>query len=88
VSVALDKFISELRADPDFAKDAQSIADCFDALDNEGDGSPDAAGLYEVLHWVISHPRHTLSERIVMCHRRINLKGRQVGTPRELTGWR
>jgi hypothetical protein len=59
-----------------------------DALDHEADGSADAAGLYEVLHWVIGHQRHTLRERIAMCHRLINLKGRQVGTPRELTGWR
>jgi hypothetical protein len=87
VSTAIDRFIAELRAAPAFAEHAQSIADCFDGLDREADGSADAAGLYEALHWVIRHPQHTLYERINMCHQLINLKDRQVGTPRELTGW-
>jgi hypothetical protein len=87
MSAAVDQFINELRAAPAFAEHAQSIADCFDALDHEADGSADAAGLYEALHWVVRHPQHTLYERIDMIHRLINLKGRQVGTPRRLTGW-
>jgi hypothetical protein len=87
MTTAIDKFIAELRADPDFAKDAQSIHDCIVALDREGEISPDAAGLYEAIYYVIRHPQHDVREKIVKCHELINRKGRQAGTLRELTGW-
>jgi hypothetical protein len=87
MTTAIDTFIAELRADPNFAKDAQSIHDCIVALDREGEISPDAAGLYEAIYYVIRHPGHDVREKIAKCHELINRKGKQSGTLRELTGW-
>jgi hypothetical protein len=87
MSAAVDRFIDALRANPELAASAQSIADCIAGLDFEAALSPDAAGLYECLHYVIAHPRHSLGEKLEQCHRLINRQGRQSGTLRSLTGW-
>jgi hypothetical protein len=87
VSAAVDRFIAALRADPELAASAQSIADFIAGLDFEAALSSDAAGLYECLHYVIAHPHHSLHEKFEQCHRLVNLKGRQAGTLRALTGW-
>jgi hypothetical protein len=81
-------FFLQMCGDPDLAPHAKPIADALDALDREGDGSPDAAGLFHVLHWVICHREHSVDEKLDMCHHLIRMKGRQEGTPREITGWR
>jgi hypothetical protein len=88
VSTAVDNFIAELRADRDFARSADLIDLCIEALDREANINPSAAGLYEVLHWVISHQQHTLHERMNMVHRLVTYRGKFCGTPREFTGWR
>jgi hypothetical protein len=81
-------FFLQMCGDPELAPHAKAISDSLEALDREGDGSPDAAGLFHCLHWVLCHREHTVDEKLDMCHHLIHLKGRQVGTPRELTGWR
>jgi hypothetical protein len=81
-------FFLQMCGDPDLAPHAKSISDAMDALDLEGDTNPSAAGLFHVLHWVVCHREHSVGEKLEMCHRLINLKGRQEGTPRGLTGWR
>jgi hypothetical protein len=82
-----EPFFLKMCADPELSAHAKPIADCLDRLDDEAMGSPDAAGLFEVVHWVLCHPQHDVREKIEMCHRLITLKGRQIGTPREITGW-
>jgi hypothetical protein len=83
-----EMFFLQMCADPDLAEHAGPIRDCLDALDREAEeGSADAAGLFEVLYWVLRHPRHSVREKFEQCHRLVNLKGRQSGTLRQLTGW-
>ena len=81
-------FFLQMRADPELAAHAKPIEDWLAVLDRKAEeGSVDAAGLFECLYWVLRHPQHSVYEKIEMCHRLIHLKGRQEGTPRELTGW-
>jgi hypothetical protein len=82
-----EMFFLQMCGDPELAPHAKPIADALDALDREADGSPDAAGLFHCVHWVMCHRQHDVHEKLDMIHRLLNLKGRQEGTPRELTGW-
>jgi hypothetical protein len=83
----IQMFYWQMLADRELMAFAKPIADCLDALDLEGDGSPDAAGLSAVIDFIICHKEHSLREKLEKYHWLINLKGRQVGTPREITGW-
>jgi hypothetical protein len=83
----LEMFFLQMCAEPEFAPHAKPFADFLDALDREGDGLADAAGLFAVIHWVLRHRDHNVHEKIEMVHKLRNLKGRQEGTPKELTGW-
>jgi hypothetical protein len=83
-----EPFFLQMCADPELAPHAKSISDALDALDREGDGLPDAAGLFHCLYWVLCHREHGVDEKLAMVDKLIHLKGRQEGTPRELTGWR
>jgi hypothetical protein len=83
---AVDRFVADLRAS-ELAECAQDIEHALAVLDEEACINADAAGLFQVVYFVVGHPHHTLAEKLDMCHKMINLKGRQVGTPRELTGW-
>jgi hypothetical protein len=83
-----EMFFLQMCGDPELAPHAKPIADALDALDREADGSADAAGLFHCVHWVMCHRQHDVHEKIDMIHKLLNLKGRQEGTPRELTGWR
>jgi hypothetical protein len=87
VSDAVDKFIAELRADPAYAASADEIRDCIIALDREADISPDAAGFYEALYWVVGRQDRTLDERMEKCHELVTRRGRVEGTIREIVGW-
>jgi hypothetical protein len=82
-----EPFFLSMCADPELAAHAKPIADALDALDKEADISPDAAGLFHCLHWVMCHPQHDVHEKLAMVHKLIRLQGRQEGTPRQLTGW-
>jgi hypothetical protein len=64
------------------------MSDFLDALDMEAGYNPGAAGLCHVLEWMLRHRKHSAREKFEMFHKLISLKGRIVGTPRELTGWR
>jgi hypothetical protein len=81
-------FFLELGANPELAEHAKPFADAIEALDREGDGNASAAGLFHVVHWVLCHRAHNAYEKIEMVHKLLQLRGRQVGTPREITGWR
>ena len=88
MSAVVDRFVAELRADPAFAESAQSIADGIADLDHRANTSPDCAGFYEALHWVLGHPDHTLREKIEKVDELFHRKGRQSGTIRGIVGWR
>jgi hypothetical protein len=87
MSVAVDRFIAELDSDPVFAGQAQLIRDWFIALDLQSDASPDSAGLYEALHYLIAHPGHDVHGKIEKLHRLIRMRGRVEGTLRAIVGW-
>jgi hypothetical protein len=88
MSAVVDRFIAALRADPYLADSADGIEASFEALDYEAVSNPDAAGLFEALHYVIGHPRYLLREKIAKLHDLIHRRGRQSGTIAEITGWR
>jgi hypothetical protein len=81
-------FFLQLCADPELAPYAKPCSDELEALDRMGDGSPDHAGFCDCLVWVLGHREHNVYEKLEMYHRLRSMKGRVVGTPRELTGWR
>jgi hypothetical protein len=84
---AVDRFMAEIRADPELAGYAPDIAHAFSALDEEACTNASAAGLWEVLYYVVGHPHHSLHEKLEQVHRLVHLQGRQSGTLRQLTGW-
>jgi hypothetical protein len=88
---AIDRFVSDLRADPRFAESAQAIKEGIDALDREAEGcsasSADAAGLYECVYWVVGRPDRLLREKIEKICELIHRRGRQEGTIRQIVGW-
>jgi hypothetical protein len=87
VPSGLELFILQL-CGSEFSVDAKLIVDGIEQLDAASDTSPDAAGLYEFVYWICRHPQHDVREKLEMCQKLLNLKGRVEGTPRELTGWR
>jgi hypothetical protein len=83
-----EPFFLAMCAEPDLAPHAKQISDALDALDREADISSDKAGLFHCVHWVLCHREHSVDEKIEMICKLRNLKGRVVGTPKEITGWR
>src|SRR6516164_1072850 len=84
---SIDRFVHEMRRDPDFAPCADKFAHAFAALDREGDQNPDASELCDGLLWIARQPR-TLDERITMFSKLIGLRGYVVVNMSEFTGWR
>lgn len=52
----LGTFLRELRADPRTAAAADTFTKALNALDIEGDGNPDAAGMLEAIDAVVREP--------------------------------
>jgi hypothetical protein len=89
MSDAVNKFVAAMRADPRLGPDvADDIAHALAVVDRDAETSPDAAGLFEALHYVLAHPDHSVTEKLVKCDELINRRGRQSGRISELTGWR
>jgi hypothetical protein len=63
-----EPFFLAMCAEPDLAAHAKPIADALDALDLEADGSPNAAGLFHCVHWVMCHRQHDVYEKVDMIH--------------------
>jgi hypothetical protein len=87
MSAAVDRFITELRADPEFAASAQSIADCIADLDFKAALSPDVAGFYEAVHYVVADRGHSLHEKIEKLDWLAHLPGKVSGTLKQIVGW-
>ena len=87
MSAAVDEFIDALRASPEFAASAQSIADYIAELDFKAALSPDVAGFYEAVHYVVADRGHSLHEKIEKLDWLGHLQGRVSGTLRQIVGW-
>ena len=87
MSAAVDRFIAELHADPEFAASAQSIADGIAELDFKAALSPDIAGFYEAVHYVVADRGHSLHEKVEKLDWLAHLQGKVSGTLREIVGW-
>ena len=87
MSAAVDEFIDALRASPEFAASAQSIADYIAELDFKAALSPDVAGFYEAVHYVVADRGHNLHEKIEKLYQLGHMQGRVSGTLREVVGW-
>jgi hypothetical protein len=87
MSDAVDRFIADLERDPRVADLAQDIAHAMSALDEEGDHNASAAGLFEMLVYVISRPDRLLREKIEKIYELIHRRGVQRGKIREIVGW-
>jgi hypothetical protein len=87
---AVDRFIADLRASPEFADCADSIRDAIAALDVEAgiSSEPDAAGLFECVYYVVGHPNHSLREKLEKVRDLVTRRGRQEGRISEIVGWR
>ena len=69
---AVDQFIAELRGNSALAVHAAAVGALFEALDLEGDGSPDAVRCFEAVLWIISQ-NASIDERVKALHRLFSL---------------
>jgi hypothetical protein len=81
-------FIDELRSDSERATFADAVSHALAMIDEEADGNPHAAALFEGLTWIIGHTDRTVEERLRAIMKLLNLKGR-VGIPdmKAFLGW-
>jgi hypothetical protein len=70
---AIDRFISEVKADRDLGPHYAPVAIALRALDIEADGNPDATMCFEAVHWIITQQRCSLDERVKALHRLLAL---------------
>jgi hypothetical protein len=82
-----DKFVTALRRDPAFAASAQPIADWIARLDDHVDTSPDCAGFYEVVRYIITRPDRLLREKVDKIDELLAKRGVQRGKISEIVGW-
>jgi hypothetical protein len=88
VNTVASGFIDELRADSKRARIASTIEHALAMLDQEADGSADAAALWEGIFFIISHADRTVEERLRAILRLVSMTGK-VNIPdlRGFLGW-
>jgi hypothetical protein len=69
---ALDRFIDEVRADPNLAVHADVVATALRALDFEGDGNTDAVMCFEATLWIVRQ-NVGIDERVKALHQLFSL---------------
>ena len=69
---AIDAFVAEVRRDPALAVHAAAVGALFEALDLEGDGSPDAVMCFEAVLWIVRQ-NVSVDERVKALHRLFSL---------------
>jgi hypothetical protein len=85
--VAVESFIAEMRADPVLRDHADACAAALEAIDLEGDGTPDAIILMQAVEWIAKQPR-TLDEKLKALHKLFAQTGRvRIDNMREFCGW-
>jgi hypothetical protein len=87
-SDSIDRFVDEVRRDPQFAEFADQFHTHLTDIDRLGDDSPDHAEFLDGLKWIWEQPR-PVGERLGKMIKFTGLEGNPVvcDLP-EFTGWR
>jgi hypothetical protein len=86
LSAAIERFSADIAGEFGVAVSLQ-FDSAMAAIDLEGDGNPDACAFVMAVEWIAGHRDRTVMERIDMIDKLRRLKGRNVITMREFTGW-
>jgi hypothetical protein len=87
-SPSIDRFVDELRADPQYAEFADRFYADLSKIDRLADDCPDHAAFLDGLKWIWEKSR-PLGERLVKIGEFMKLEGHPVVVDLEqFTGWR
>jgi hypothetical protein len=88
VNTVASGFIDEVRADSELTRIASTIEHALAMIDAEGDGSADAAALWEGISYIISHADRTVEERLRAIVKLLSLRGPvEIIDLRDFLGW-
>jgi hypothetical protein len=88
VNTVVEDFIAAMRADPDMAPGADTMARAFDMVDREADGNPHAAAMWEGICWICACTDRSVDERFRALTKLSSLKGKvYIPDLRRFLGW-